>query len=105
MILDLRELSGFTDLFVIVSADSEPQIKAVAGEIEERLRKDHGLRPHAVDGFPASQWVVMDYLQVVVHVFHGEKRQFYGLEQLWSDAPRIPWEEPAPAAPPHGFRR
>jgi ribosome-associated protein len=95
-------LSGFTDLFVICSADSEPQIKAVVGEIEERLRKDHGLRPAAVDGFPASQWVVVDYLQVLVHVFHAERRRFYGLEELWGDAPRLDWEPPGPK--PHALR-
>jgi ribosome-associated protein len=47
------------------------------------------VRPGAVDGFPASQWIVLDYLQVIVHVFHQEKRDFYRLEDLWSDAPRL----------------
>lgn len=101
--LDLRELSVFTDLFVICSADSEPQIKAITGEIENQLRKEHGLRPAAVDGMPSSQWVVLDYRQVLVHVFHTEKRQFYGLEELWGDAPRLDWAAPAPK--PHGLRR
>lgn len=67
-------------------------MKAIAAEIEERLRKDHAVRPAAVDGFPASQWIVLDYLQVIVHVFHREKRDFYSLEDLWSDAPRLNWE-------------
>jgi ribosome-associated protein len=53
------------------------------------LREDHNIRPAAVDGFPASQWIVLDYLQVIVHVFHREKRKFYSLEDLWSDAPRL----------------
>ena len=102
-ILDLRGLSGFTDLFVLCSATSEPQLKAIAGEIEDRVRKELGLRPTAVDGFPASQWVVMDYQQVLVHLFHTEKRAFYGLEQLWSDAPRLDWESLGAAA--DGIRR
>lgn len=89
MVLDLREISTFTDFFVICSGTSEPHLKAIAGEIETRLRKDHSLRPAAVDGFPASQWIVIDYLQVIVHVFHREKREFYSLEDLWSDAPRL----------------
>ena len=72
MVLDLREISTFTDFFVICSGTSEPHLKAIAGEIETRLREDHGLRPAAVDGFPASQWIVIDYLQVIVHVFHRE---------------------------------
>lgn len=92
MVLDLREISTFTDFFVICSAASEPQLKAIAGEIETRLKQDHKVRAAAVDGFPASQWIVLDYLQVVVHIFHREKRAFYSLEDLWGDAPRLAWE-------------
>jgi ribosome-associated protein len=51
------------------------------------------LRPGSVDGFPASQWIVIDYLQVIVHIFRKEKRAFYSLEDLWGDAPRLSWEE------------
>ena len=86
--LDLRDISTFTDFFVICSGTSEPQLKAIANEIETRLREDHSLRPVAIDGFPASQWMVLDYLQVVVHIFHRDKRAFYSLEDLWGDAPR-----------------
>jgi len=92
VVLDLREISTFTDFFVICSAGSEPQLKAIAGEIEGRLKEDCNVRAAAVDGFPASQWIVLDYLQVVVHVFHHEKRDFYSLEDLWGDAPRLAWE-------------
>jgi ribosome-associated protein len=91
-VLDLRTISTFTDFFVICSATSEPQLKAIANEIETRLREDHAIRPVAIDGFPASQWIVLDYLQVVVHVFHRDKREFYSLEDLWSDAPLLDWE-------------
>lgn len=77
---------------MICSATSEPQLKAVANEIETRLREDHAIRPVAIDGFPASQWIVLDYLQVVVHVFHRDKRAFYSLQDLWSDAPLLDWE-------------
>ena len=93
--LDLRGISTFTDFFVICSATSEPQLKAIASEIETRLREDYAVRPVAIDGFPASQWMVLDYLQVVVHVFHREKREFYSLEDLWGDAPRVEWETAA----------
>lgn len=89
MVLDLREISTFTDFFVLCSGTSEPHLKAIAGEIETRLREDDQVRPTAVDGFPASQWIVIDYLQVIVHVFHRDKREFYSLEDLWSDAPRL----------------
>ena len=91
--LDLRGISSFTDFFVICSGTSEPHLKAIAGEIEQRLKEDHGIRPVAVDGFPASQWMVLDYLQVIVHVFHGDKRAFYSLEDLWGDAPRLEFAE------------
>ena len=93
MILDLRGISSFTDFFVICSGTSEPHLKAIAGEIEQRLREEHGIRPAAVDGFPASQWMVLDYLQVIVHVFHSDKRAFYSLEDLWGDAPRLEFAE------------
>ena len=87
--LDLAGISSFTDFFVICSASSEPQLKAIANEIETRLREDHGRRAAAVDGFPASQWIVLDYLEVVIHIFHRDKREYYSLEDLWGDAPRV----------------
>jgi ribosome-associated protein len=64
-------------------------LKAIINELQDRLRKEHGLRPVAVDGFPMSQWVVADYSDVVVHIFHTDKRAFYSLEDLWGDAPRL----------------
>lgn len=90
--LDLRGISTFTDFFVICSATSEPQLKAIAGEIEGRLKKEHKIKAVAMDGLPTSQWIVLDYFQVVVHIFHREKRPFYSLEDLWGDAPRFDWQ-------------
>ena len=97
MVLDLRGISTFTDFFVICSAASEPQLKAIAGEIEGQLKQNQRVRPTAVDGFPTSQWIVLDYMQVIVHVFHAEKRDFYSLEDLWSDAPRLAWQTTTPS--------
>jgi ribosome-associated protein len=91
-VLDLAGISSFTDFFVICSATSEPQLKAIANEIEIRLKEEHGLRAAAIDGFPASQWIVLDYLEVVIHIFHRDKRTFYSLEDLWGDAQRVAWE-------------
>jgi ribosome-associated protein len=92
VVLDLRGISTFTDFFVICSGTSEPHLKAIAGEVETKLKQDHSIRATAIDGFPASQWIVLDYLQVIVHVFHQAKRAFYSLEDLWSDAPRVEWD-------------
>jgi ribosome-associated protein len=94
-VLNLAGISSFTDFFVICSANSEPQLKAIANEIETRLKEDYGLRAAAVDGFPASQWIVLDYLEVVIHIFHRDKRAFYSLEDLWGDAPTVAWETTA----------
>ena len=87
--IDLRTVSTFTDFFVICSGTSEPHLKAIAGELHDRLQKDQGVKPMAIDGFPTSQWIVADYTDVVVHIFHQDKRAFYSLEDLWGDAPRL----------------
>lgn len=89
MAIDLRGISTFTDFFVICSGTSEPHLKAIAGEIEDQLRQDHDRKPNAVDGYPLSQWIVADYGDVVIHIFHESKRTYYSLEDLWGDAPRL----------------
>ena len=89
-VLDLRGISTFTDYFVICSATSEPQLKAIASAVRETVRETLGRKPHSEDGYPASQWIILDYGDVIVHLFHEEKRKFYGLENLWSDARRVP---------------
>jgi len=89
VVLDMRGLSSFTDFFLIVSGSSEPQLKAIAGSIREKVREATGLRPLAEDGFPLSQWVIIDYGSVIIHIFHKEKRSVYALESLWGDAPRL----------------
>lgn len=87
-ILDLRKISSFADYFVICSGTSEPHLKAIGSEVREKLRGDLGLTAPA-DGFPASQWVVLDYGGVIVHIFRPDKRAFYDLEALWRDAPEV----------------
>lgn len=89
VVLDMRQLASFTDFFVICSGNSEPHLKAIASAIEEGMRKDHDVKPRRMDGFPMSQWVIADFNDVVVHIFHEDKRGYYSLEDLWSDAPRL----------------
>lgn len=88
--LDLREISTVADFFVIASGSSEPHLKAIRNHIEETLKKN-GVAPRGIDGFPMSQWVVMDYFDVLVHVFSKDRREFYSLERLWGDAKRVEW--------------
>ena len=83
--LDLRELHGVCDYFLIVSAQSEVQVKAVAEAVEEHLR-ERGARPWHVEGLEGRRWVLLDYVEVVVHVFHEKTREYYMLDRLWGDA-------------------
>lgn len=89
MVLDLRGLSDITDYFVICHGTSERQTVAIADSIEERLSRVHALRPGHVEGRRVGDWVLMDYIDFVVHVFVEPKRAFYRLERLWGDAPRV----------------
>jgi ribosome-associated protein len=89
IILDLRKVSTIADYLVICSAQSEPQIKAIVNGVEKALKDEYGRYPLAVDGFPSSQWVVVDYGDVMFHIFHEQKRPVYALEDLWSDAPQV----------------
>jgi ribosome-associated protein len=83
--LDLRELDGVCDYFFICSASSEVQVKAVAEGIEDALR-ERGVRPWHIEGFEGRRWVLLDYVEVVVHVFHEKTREYYLLDRLWGDA-------------------
>ena len=94
-ILDLRKVSSFADYFVSCTGTSEPHLHAIGSEIREELRDNLGLNAHS-DGLPASQWIVLDYHGVLIHIFQAEKRDFYDLESLWRDAPVVKFED-APA--------
>ena len=89
VVLDLRGISSFTDFFVICSGTSEPHLKAINSGIREGIREHSAISPLASEGSVASQWLVMDYSEVLVHIFLHKKREFYALESLWSDAPRL----------------
>lgn len=92
VMLDLRGLGGFTDAFVVCSGTSDRQAKAIHDGIHFGLKKEHGLLPRRVEGVAESRWILMDYLDVVVHVFTPEAREFYRLEALWGDVPRKHYE-------------
>lgn len=85
-VLDLRELTSVTDYFVLCSGELDVHVKAISDAIVEGLRKKK-LRAWHVEGYDARRWVLLDYVDIVVHVFDREARQFYGLERLWGDAP------------------
>lgn len=89
VILDVRKLSSVTDYFVICSGTSEPHLRAIVGELEETLRKEHGVKARAEDGAVGGRWVVLDFFDVIVHVMHPDVRKQYDLEGLWSDAPAV----------------
>jgi ribosome-associated protein len=92
VVLDLRGISTATDYFVIASGTSDVQVKAIADHIVDELRED-GVRPQHVEGMSGGRWVLLDYVDFVVHVFHPQARSFYQLENLWGDAPR--WDAPS----------
>jgi ribosome-associated protein len=85
-IIDLRKHSSVTDFFVLCSVDAEVQARAVANHITEKLR-EHDTRPWHTEGYGESGWILMDFVDVVVHIFLPKLREFYSLEKLWGDAP------------------
>ena len=86
--LDLREILGYADYFVICSGNTDRQTKAIHDAIHTGLKQHHGLLPRRVEGLGEARWILMDYLDVIVHVFTPEARDFYRLEQLWGEAPK-----------------
>ncbi|MGE6218574.1 ribosome silencing factor [Nubsella zeaxanthinifaciens] len=85
--LDLRELgSSVSDYFVICNADSSTQVKAIADSVEDEIYKLTKTNPWRKEGFDNAEWIILDYLDIVVHIFRTEKRDFYGIEDLWGDA-------------------
>ncbi len=88
VLLELKEITSFTDYFLLLSGKSDRQVQAIAQGIEEALKKK-GIRPLGQEGTLGGKWVLMDYEDVVVHIFLEPVRKFYDLEGLWVDAPRI----------------
>jgi ribosome-associated protein len=89
VVLDMRELASYTDFLTICTARNERQARAIVDEVKLRLKQERGLLPAGVEGDGAAGWIVLDYLDAVLHVFTAEARQRYALEDLWHEAPRL----------------
>ena len=87
VVLDVRGLASYAEYIVVMSADSEPQLNAIADNIETKM-KERGERPYSIEGTRAGQWVLMDFGDVIAHLFYKDTRDFYDIEGLWADAER-----------------
>ncbi len=86
--LQVREVLGYTDYFVVATGNTERQVKAIHDGIHRGLKDEYGILPRRVEGLTESRWVLMDYLDVVVHIFTPDAREYYRLEQLWGEVPK-----------------
>ena len=93
VILDVSEILVITDYFVICSGGSERQVRTIADEVERQLLETERIKPARREGEREARWVVLDFVDFIVHVFHKEDRDYYELERLWSDARVVPFEE------------
>ncbi|MGJ8644026.1 MAG: ribosome silencing factor [Luteolibacter sp.] len=100
---DMRGVSSLTDFMIVCSGSSMPHLRAIAREIGGIVEKSAGSKPAFTDGKVASRWVVLDYVDVMVHVMHDEMREFYGLEELWADAKELEWTESSDGKPKSNF--
>jgi ribosome-associated protein len=101
--IDLRGVVGYTDFFVICTGNTERQTKAIHDGVLAGIKQEHALTPRRVEGLTRSSWILMDYLDVVVHVFTPATRDFYRLEQLWGEAPVQVFAGDAQPASPEAF--
>lgn len=88
IILNVKEYSSFADYFIICSGTSDRQVQAITASIQENL-KEYGIMPLGIEGEKLGRWVLMDYADVIIHIFYEPVREFYDIERLWSDAPRM----------------
>jgi ribosome-associated protein len=98
IVLDVSDVLSITGWFVITSAANTRQVKTLAEEVEEQVAAAGGARPLRVEGLDGRRWVLLDYGDFVVHVFLAEERDYYELERLWSDVPRVDWQTEADEA-------
>ena len=103
--LDVGDIISITEMFVLVSATNTRQVKTIAEEIELALKIDDGVGPRAVEGLGDATWVLMDFGDVIVHVFLAETREYYDLDRLWADAAVVEWQTDAEREPLSRRRR
>jgi len=97
VLLDVEGLFVLSDVFVIASGTSRPHVQSLAEHVEERMREELGLKPLRSEGRAEAEWILLDFGDVIVHLFQPGPRDFYGLERLWADAEKVDWVEPAVA--------
>jgi ribosome-associated protein len=98
LVLDVADIIGIVECFVITSASNSRLVRAVVDEIESQIYEQTGEKPRAVEGLRDASWVLIDYGDLVVHVFLNETREYYGLERLWADAATVPWADATTAS-------
>lgn len=84
-VFDVRKITTLTDYFIICTSESDPQTKAVVSHVEKTLRKN-GIKPTNSEGINNNEWVILDYIDIIIHIFSKQKREFYDLDRLWADA-------------------
>ena len=89
VVLDMRPLASYTDFLAICTARNQRQARAIVEDVKLRMKEEHGLLPGGIEGEGEAGWIVLDYLDAVLHAFTAEERERYGLEELWREAPRL----------------
>ena len=85
-VIDLRGITSVSDFFILVTGSTGVHLKAIADEVREKMKNEHGINPWHVEGYSAQKWILIDYVDVVVHIFDKVTREYYSLENLWKDA-------------------
>lgn len=88
-ILDISEITTISDYFVVTSGNNYNQVRAIADNVEKELLKKHGMKPERVEGYNNGEWILLDYIDYVIHIFDKEQRLFYDIERIWSDGKEI----------------
>ena len=97
VLLDVEGLFVLSDVFVIATGTSRPHVQSLAEHVEERMSQELGIKPLRSEGRAEAEWVLLDFGDVIVHLFQASAREFYGLERLWADAEKVDWAEPVVA--------